>query len=254
MCFASRKRALFLMSKLGKVMSKHNKKHNHPSDASQEVEVMEESEVMDETEGMEPEEVVEVDAEQEAAAEDRASEGEPSEGVGEDVEAGAEVDAEADAETTASEPEPEPSSKKSEVDWKDAYVRLAADFDNYRKRTVSEHDDIRKRERERVVNMWLDVYDNAERALAALPEKEGAWYEGFLSLIKQMDKCLSQLHIVPADDMGKVFDPKRHEAIATLPNPQMENNTIMHVERRGFVYENGDVARVARVVVVRNPS
>ncbi len=141
-----------------------------------------------------------------------------------------------------------------EPDWKDSYIRLLADFENYRKRTSKEQDDIRKRERERVINAWLDVYDNAERALAALPEKEGPWYEGFSSLIQQMDKCLAAFNIKPADDLGQKFDLKRHEVIATLPNPAMENNTIMHVERRGFVYENGDVARIARVIVVKNPS
>lgn len=144
--------------------------------------------------------------------------------------------------------------KKAETDWRDAYVRLAADFDNYRKRTAKEQDDVRRRERERVIGIWLDVYDNAERALANLPEKEGPWYEGFVSLVHQMDKCLATLSIKACDDMGKKFDPKRHEAIATCPNPAMENNTIMHIERRGFEYENGDIARVARVIVVRNPS
>ena len=144
--------------------------------------------------------------------------------------------------------------KKTDIDWRDAYVRLAADFDNYRKRTAKEQDDIRRRERERVIDIWLDVYDNAERALASLPEKEGPWFEGFSSLVHQMDRCLATFHIRACDDMGKPFDPKRHEAIATCPNPAMENNMIMHIERRGFEYENGDIARVARVIVVRNPS
>lgn len=143
---------------------------------------------------------------------------------------------------------------KKEVDWRDAYVRLAADFDNYRKRTSKEQDDIRRRECERVVGLWLEVYDNAERALSSMKEQEGPWYEGFASLIQQMDKCLSTLHIKVVDDVGQKFDPKRHEAIATIANPVMENNTIMYVERKGFVYENGDIARVARVVVVKNPS
>ena len=144
--------------------------------------------------------------------------------------------------------------KADETDWRDAYLRMRADFENQRKRTALEYDDVRRRERERVNAVWLDVYDNAERALDALPEKEGPWYDGFHSLVQQMNKCLATLGIKPADDMGKPFDAKRHEAIGTCPNPAMANNTIMHIERRGFVYENGDVARVARVIVVKNPS
>ncbi len=159
-----------------------------------------------------------------------------------------------DAQNGNANAEDKPEGKKPETDWRDAYVRLAADFDNYRKRTAKEQDDVRRRERERVIGIWLDVYDNAERALANLPEKEGPWYEGFVSLVHQMDRCLATLSIKACDDMGKKFDPKRHEAIATCPNPAMENNTIMHIERRGFEYENGDIARVARVIVVRNPS
>lgn len=144
--------------------------------------------------------------------------------------------------------------KKDETDWKDAYIRLAADFDNYRKRTSKEQEEIRRRERERVIRAWLEVYDNTERAIAALPEKEGTWFEGFNSLIQQMNKCLATFKIQPVDDMGKTFDPKRHEAIQTIPCPNMENGKIIHVENRGFVYENGDVARIARVIVVKNPS
>lgn len=144
--------------------------------------------------------------------------------------------------------------KKPETDWRDAYIRIAADFDNYRKRTSKEFDDVRRRERERVINAWLEVYDNTERAIAALPEKSGPWYEGFQSLLKQMDKCLASFNIRVVDDQGKAFDPNRHEAIATMPSPEHENNTILFVERQGFAYENGDIARVARVVVVKNPS
>ena len=148
----------------------------------------------------------------------------------------------------------EQENQPKEPDWKDAYIRLRADFDNYRKRTSKEFDDVRRRERERVVGIWLDVYDNAERALASMAEKSGPWYEGFASLIQQMNKCLATLNIKPVEDIGEKFDPKRHEAIATMQDPTKENNTILFVERKGFVYDNGDIARVARVIVVKNPS
>lgn len=198
------------------------------------------------------EEIVAEDAskDEKVAEESEQTENTASEQASEDKDAEAVEDSEAveDAEVV------EDDKKQQETDWKDSYIRLAADFDNYRKRTSKEQDDIRRRERERVICDWLDVYDNAERALANLPEKEGPWYEGFSSLIQQMDKCLLSYNIKPSDDMGKKFDPKLHEAIATCPNPAMENNMIMHVERRGFVYENGNVVRVARVIVVRNPS
>ena len=144
--------------------------------------------------------------------------------------------------------------KSAGTDWKDAYIRLAADFDNYRKRTSKEQDDIRRRERERVVSIWLEVYDNAERALDSMAEKSGPWHEGFSSLIQQMDKALAQLNIKVVNDVGEKFDPKRHEAISIVQDPSKENNTIVYVMQKGFIYENGDVARIAKVVVVKNPS
>lgn len=153
---------------------------------------------------------------------------------------------------TEAEPELVEEEAPREPDWKDRYIRLAADFDNYRKRTATEHEDVRKRERERVLEAWLDVYDNAERALSSMKEKEGPWFDGFKAIITQMDRVLSKFSIKPMDAMGKKFDPKYHEAIATIPNPALENGSIMHVEKRGFVYENGNVMRVARVVVVKN--
>ena len=154
----------------------------------------------------------------------------------------------------AAQDAPAAEEQPKEPDWKDAYIRLRADFDNYRKRTSKEFDDVRRRERERVIGAWLDVYDNAERALASMSEKSGPWFDGFSSLIQQMNKCLASFNIKPVEDVGEKFDPKRHEAIATMQDPSKENNTILFVERKGFMYENGDIARVARVIVVKNPS
>ncbi len=141
---------------------------------------------------------------------------------------------------------------EKEIDWKDMYARMAADFENYRKRNAIEYEDARCRERDRVMEAWLDVYDNALRALNGDKEAAGPWYEGFASLKKQMDAILKRFEIVPIKCEGEEFNPELHEAIATLPNPEMENNAIMHVERAGFRYKNGRPLRVARVVVVKN--
>lgn len=234
-------------------MSDHNRKHHkHDHSAAQRIVVTGGEDVQEN--GVTPSDEMETQAcdPEERAIEVECEEAEKSEPVTDTVEPSDEDPEATDDHVETAKPEEKPDASKT--DWRDAYVRLAADFDNYRKRMSKEHEDVRRRERERVVGIWLDVYDNAERALASLPEKEGPWYEGFASLIQQMDKCLAALNIKPADDLGKPFDPKRHEAIAACPNPNMPNNTIMHVERRGFVYDNGDVARVARVIVVRNPS
>ena len=221
-----------------------NASENEPAvDAAEEVHAEEQT-------VFEPEIVTDEEIAEEAAHSDDAKTDTPDESAQNDAANDESEQINADQPAASSQEDEAP----KETDWKDSYIRLAADFDNYRKRTSKEQDDIRRREREKVICAWLEVYDNAERALASMPEKEGPWYEGFSSLIQQMDKCLLTYNIKPSDDMGQKFDPKRHEAIATCPNPAMENNTIMHVERRGFVYENGNVVRVARVIVVKNPS
>ncbi|MCL2325859.1 MAG: nucleotide exchange factor GrpE [Proteobacteria bacterium] len=227
-------------------MSQHDDKHtpSNPNDVSNSHKAQDAAAAPKEADAHEPEIEVEVEESQMHAQEDvisqenvcHADPSEPSESEAE-VQPGEEIKQEKDA-----------------TNWKTAYIRLAADFDNFRKRTSKEFDDVRRRERERVIGDWLDVYDNTERAISALPEKEGPWFEGFVSILRQMDKCLANLSIKAADDMGQPFNPKRHEAIATLPNPSLPDNTIAYVERRGFVYGNGDIARIARVVVVKNPS
>lgn len=244
-------------------MSNHHHKHHdgHKDDSllnRDAAEVLEPEVVSDEEAAelndAQNEEVAELDDAQNEVAEDAENDVQDAPSEDPSAESGDDTESEQEEASCGEANDETSADKKTDIDWRDAYVRLAADFDNYRKRTAKEQDDIRRRERERVIDIWLDVYDNAERALASLPEKEGPWFEGFSSLVHQMDRCLATFHIRACDDMGKPFDPKRHEAIATCPNPAMENNMIMHIERRGFEYENGDIARVARVIVVRNPS
>ncbi len=240
-------------------MSQDNASQNIPVNASDETTVSAAEEVKDqevEPEIMTEEEIEAQDAEAEEAELDSDNvESEDAQATASNEDAEASENSESAEETNNdAEAAAEQDKQPKEPDWKDAYIRLRADFDNYRKRTSKEFDDVRRRERERVIGIWLDVYDNAERALASMAEKSGPWYEGFASLIQQMNKCLATLNIKPVEDVGEKFDPKRHEAIATMQDPTKENNTILFVERKGFMYENGDIARVARVIVVKNPS
>lgn len=139
-----------------------------------------------------------------------------------------------------------------EVDWKDQYIRLAADFDNFRKRTRAEQEEARGRERDRVLSEWLDVVDSIERALSGLEGQEGPWVEGLQVLSRQVKHVLGRLEVSAMETDGATFDPHQHEAIAAVPVPGEPDGKILQTERRGYVYRNGRVLRAARVIVARS--
>ena len=157
---------------------------------------------------------------------------------------------------------PEPASTESEApkappeaaepDWKDRYIRLAADFDNHRKRTRSERDEVRLRERDSVLRDWLEVADSTERALHALRDEEGPWVDGLKAIQRQMSAVLQRYGVARMDTDEASFDPARHEAIGAVPAPGVANGTILQTERTGYEYVADErVLRPARVVVAR---
>ena len=95
--------------------------------------------------------------------------------------------------------------------------------------------------------------DNLQLALANAKEKaDDPFVKGVQLVHDTLLKSLKDHGAEPFDSVGLDLDTERMEAIATLPNPQMENNTIMHVERRGFVYENGDVVGYIDITIPEN--
>src|SRR5690606_32415870 len=95
-------------------------------------------------------------------------------------------------------------------------VRLAADFDNFRKRVREDEHQMRRREQARVIATWLDPLDATERALDTAPDKTSAWFEGLASIHRQMIHALTTLGVerIATDGM---FDPQLHEALSILP-------------------------------------
>lgn len=126
--------------------------------------------------------------------------------------------------------------------------RVAADFDNYRKRTAREHEHLVRRAGERIVVRLLPVLDDLGRALdAAEHHEEAKVIEGVRMTRDQLDALLASEGIeeIPTDGL---FDPHVHEAIAAQPAEGVESGTVLQVVQRG--YRLGDaVVRPARVVV-----
>ncbi|MGH3105166.1 MAG: nucleotide exchange factor GrpE [Gaiellaceae bacterium] len=143
-------------------------------------------------------------------------------------------------EETPGAPEPEP-------DHDDAYLRLAADFDNYRKRVAREQAALVGRAGERIVKELLPVLDDLGRALVAADEHEEAkLVEGVQLVHRQLSELLEREGLAEIETNGR-FDPHVHEALLSQPSDQ-EEGTVIEVVQKG--YRLGDrVLRPARVVV-----
>jgi molecular chaperone GrpE len=130
----------------------------------------------------------------------------------------------------------------------DAYLRLAADFDNYRKRVAREHAELTARANERLVNELLPVLDDLERALEAAAEHEEAKLEEGVQLVHRSLASLLERHGLTEIDTDGAFDPHVHEALLAQPGEGAEEGAVLQVLQKG--YRLGDkVLRPARVIV-----
>ena len=142
--------------------------------------------------------------------------------------------------------EPEADESASAPD--DAYLRLAADFDNYRKRVAREHAELTTRANERLVNELLPVLDDLERALEAAAEHEEAKLEEGVQLVHRSLASLLERHGLQEIDTEGAFDPHVHEALLAQPGEGAEEGSVLQVLQKG--YRLGDkVLRPARVIV-----
>ncbi len=129
--------------------------------------------------------------------------------------------------------------------------RVAADFDNYRKRVTREQEALVQRAHARLVEALLPVLDDLERALGAAAIHEEAKLEDGVQLVhRQLSDVLAKEGLVEIATDG-IFDPHVHEALAAVP-AQADEGTILDVTQKGYLL--GDrVLRPARVIVASSP-
>ena len=137
------------------------------------------------------------------------------------------------------------------AELEDLRLRALADLDNVRKRCAAQ---IRRAEEETsaaVAREWLPVIDNLDRALAHSAADPAAIVDGVRATRDQALNVLSRLGFPRRDDRGMMFDPARHEAIASRPAAGAADGTVVEVTRPG--YGEGDhQLRPAQVVVARS--
>jgi molecular chaperone GrpE len=133
----------------------------------------------------------------------------------------------------------------------DRLLRLAADFDNFKKRAARERDELVTLANERLVKELLPILDDLERALVAAAEHEEAQLEDGVRLVHRSLAALLERHGVQAIDTDGKFDPHVHEALLTQPS-EAEEGSVLDVVQKG--YRLGErVVRPARVVVAAPP-
>jgi molecular chaperone GrpE len=132
-------------------------------------------------------------------------------------------------------------------EYLDDLKRVAADFDNYRKRALRDQEALVARAHERLVKELLPVLDDLERALVAAEEHEEAKLEEGVRLVhRELRDALSKEGLVEIDTAGE-FDPHVHEALLTQPSEE-DDGAILQVIQKGYRL-GGRVLRPARVVV-----
>ena len=129
----------------------------------------------------------------------------------------------------------------------DAYLRLAADYDNFRKRTVKEKEQSYGNGKAEAVEKLLPVYDNLERALNQ-PTEDEAYKKGVEMTMNQLVSIFAGLGVEVFGAVGETFDPNIHNAVMHTEDADAEENTITQVFKKGF--KLGDkIVRFAMVQV-----
>jgi molecular chaperone GrpE len=133
--------------------------------------------------------------------------------------------------------------------------RLAADFENFRRRQAIERENLIKFAGERILERFLEVLDNFERALVA-GEKATEPQQvitGVSLIYRQLQDFLTKEGVAPLDAKGSPFDPNQHEAVVQVDVDDVPDQTVLEEFRKGYTL-NGRVLRHAMVKVANNPS
>ena len=144
----------------------------------------------------------------------------------------------------------EPTAEEVIAVWRDKYMRLQAEFDNYRKRTLREKMDLVASGGSDVIKSMLSVLDDMYRAVAASEKSDdiAALREGERLVLQKFEEALRQKNVTEIEAQDKEFDPDFHEAVARFAAGEDKKGKVIDVVQRGYML--GDkVLRYAKVVV-----
>jgi molecular chaperone GrpE len=137
---------------------------------------------------------------------------------------------------------------------KEELLRSQADMQNLRRRVDRDVENAHKYALEKFAGEMLSVVDNLERATATIDKENqqlSAVGEGVELTLKGLLDVLNRFKIEQVNPAGQPFDPDRHQAVATVPNPGVAANTVLEVFQKGYLL-NGRLLRPAMVVVAKS--
>jgi len=140
-------------------------------------------------------------------------------------------------------------------DLQDKNLRLQAELDNFRKRTLKETEQMRKYQALNLLRDLLPVVDNLHRAVAAAESSEqiSDLVTGVQMVSNQLLDVLGRYHAKPINAVGQPFDPNLHEAIQQLPDPNIPANAVSQEIEQGYLLHDR-VIRPSKVIVSSGPS
>ena len=153
-------------------------------------------------------------------------------------------------------PEPEkkaepaaPSAEQQLAAEKDKYLRLLAEYDNFRRRSAKERESLYTDVRGDTLKKFLPVYDSLHRALTQTPEDDAS-RKGLEMIMQQYESALEQLGVKPIEAVGKTFDANRHNAVMHIEDEAYGESEIVEEFEKGFAI--GDKVLRYSVVKVAN--
>lgn len=147
-------------------------------------------------------------------------------------------------ESKPQEQKPDPTAEYAALN--DKYLRICAEYDNFRKRSQKEKDGLYADVKAETLKKFLPVYDNLVRALNQ-PTEDEAYYRGVEMIMTQFNTTMEKLGVTEIESLGKKFDPAFHNAVMHVEDEEKGENEIVEVFQKGFLM--GD--RVIRFAMVK---
>ena len=133
---------------------------------------------------------------------------------------------------------------------KDQFVRLTAEYDNYRKRTAKEKDSLYQDAKADTIREFLAVYDNLERAVSTEGDEDSPHKKGLEMIFHQYQEILKKLGVAEMEALGQPFDPEKHNAVMHIDDENYGENVVSQVFQAGFML--GDKVIRHAIVQVAN--
>ena len=129
--------------------------------------------------------------------------------------------------------------------------RLQADFENFRRRTSKEREEIGNVVTQELLKSLLPIVDNFDRAMATEQQDGKAFQKGVEMIYTQLGETLKNVGLEPIETEGQKFDPNFHQAVMRVENPDLDDDTIAQELQKGYIVK-GKVIRPSMVQVVSN--